>query len=509
MPQDYSDLLEEEQEAFDSLHAARKERADEEECPVYHIAQNRALCEVCRQLPQSLDELEDCWGFGPAKAAKYGRFFLDLLKPFEPAIRKAQEKKKAEFEDAKTEPSNADNADGVEDEKLPVPPVKPSPHVSSCPAATILEPAKLLFSDSRWRRYHRAPTSQGKCFHCQLPIAKNSLRLWLPLYVHQTPPAAHASCELRFDLWNQLYTPKEWNQWQKDKFALVPVLDLTQEEQRDLVAWIAGGLKAKDTPSIVGPAVSEENLAKQVKAAEKWAAPKFKARGMKQVIPPTDLVDATLTLVAEAEKVAKALESFVPPLKEEAETSSTVASSSSDSSVAASSSNPGPSPSRNNADTEKGPPQPQVKVVTGHSSAPADQPIVKDSNTKTSPGVLRRRSSRNRGQGSATEAETGSGGPDRMGECTHEQKKRNPKNTAPLESANTSIESTGKSTQTLYDALVVNAQKQHGKKVNHSKLWEDARATMMQALPKKRQRKQEETLTKPKPVQTLFSFFKR
>ena len=46
----------------------------------------------------------------------------------------------------------------------------------------------------------------------RLPVRKGALRLWLPVYVHQTPPAAHAACELRFDLWRAHHTPRVWNQ---------------------------------------------------------------------------------------------------------------------------------------------------------------------------------------------------------------------------------------------------------------------------------------------------------
>ncbi len=72
MPVDEDDLLEEEKVAFAALRAAKNAKARELDTAAYHIAQNRALCEIVRRLPSTLDELMDCWGMGPAKVEAYG-----------------------------------------------------------------------------------------------------------------------------------------------------------------------------------------------------------------------------------------------------------------------------------------------------------------------------------------------------------------------------------------------------------------------------------------------------
>jgi hypothetical protein len=151
--------------------------------------------------------------------------------------------------------------------------------------AYVCAEARTLFASQRWRRFHRAASGRGKCFHCQMVIEEGALKLWLPIYVHQTPPAAHASCELRFDLWGAHYVPKEWNAWQEKKFALTeentPLADL--DEQAAVLTWLAGGLASANTPAVLGPAVSEDELLRRVAAAQQWAKAKYAQRGMRQV----------------------------------------------------------------------------------------------------------------------------------------------------------------------------------------------------------------------------------
>jgi hypothetical protein len=91
MPEGPDDLLPEEQAAFVAVRAAKAAKARELDTAGYNVAQLRALCELVRRTPTTLEGLEECWGFGPAKCANYGPLFLDTLAPFIPKLREAQE----------------------------------------------------------------------------------------------------------------------------------------------------------------------------------------------------------------------------------------------------------------------------------------------------------------------------------------------------------------------------------------------------------------------------------
>lgn len=49
----------------------------------YKIAQHRSLAEMVRRVPETIDELRSCWGFGGSgvRVEKYGDMFLSALQP--------------------------------------------------------------------------------------------------------------------------------------------------------------------------------------------------------------------------------------------------------------------------------------------------------------------------------------------------------------------------------------------------------------------------------------------
>ncbi len=47
--------------------------------PAYVVASDRSLREMAHTRPSSLDQLLAVYGFGPAKVAKYGQGFLDVV----------------------------------------------------------------------------------------------------------------------------------------------------------------------------------------------------------------------------------------------------------------------------------------------------------------------------------------------------------------------------------------------------------------------------------------------
>ena len=76
----WKDLLREEDwPLFNSLREWRRERAKEKGFSAYVICTNRELAEVVRKRPQTLAELEQVHGFGPAKIQKYGNEMLALM----------------------------------------------------------------------------------------------------------------------------------------------------------------------------------------------------------------------------------------------------------------------------------------------------------------------------------------------------------------------------------------------------------------------------------------------
>ena len=48
----------------------------------------------------------------------------------------------------------------------------------------------------RWDRMSEASSAMSSCWHCLQPIEAGALRLLLPVFIHQTPPWCHASCDI-------------------------------------------------------------------------------------------------------------------------------------------------------------------------------------------------------------------------------------------------------------------------------------------------------------------------
>ena len=64
---------------FDSLKAWRLERAREDEVPAYVVFSNATLTEIAERQPQTLGELANVSGVGPAKLERYGEEVLRVL----------------------------------------------------------------------------------------------------------------------------------------------------------------------------------------------------------------------------------------------------------------------------------------------------------------------------------------------------------------------------------------------------------------------------------------------
>lgn len=64
---------------FEALRAWRLERARRDGLSPYIVAYDRTLRQVAREMPDSVEALQQIQGFGPAKANKYGPELLDVL----------------------------------------------------------------------------------------------------------------------------------------------------------------------------------------------------------------------------------------------------------------------------------------------------------------------------------------------------------------------------------------------------------------------------------------------
>jgi ATP-dependent DNA helicase RecQ len=64
---------------FQALRDHRLALAGQQGVPPYVIASDRTLRELATLKPQTLDDLEGIFGIGPARAAKYGRGFLEVI----------------------------------------------------------------------------------------------------------------------------------------------------------------------------------------------------------------------------------------------------------------------------------------------------------------------------------------------------------------------------------------------------------------------------------------------
>jgi ATP-dependent DNA helicase RecQ len=65
---------------FDALRARRLELARAEGMPPYVVASDRTLRELAEIRPLSIAQLQEIYGIGPAKAARYGEALLDVVK---------------------------------------------------------------------------------------------------------------------------------------------------------------------------------------------------------------------------------------------------------------------------------------------------------------------------------------------------------------------------------------------------------------------------------------------
>ncbi|GAA4927701.1 DNA helicase RecQ [Mucilaginibacter defluvii] len=67
---------------LDQLKSVRLHFAKLENVPAYIILSDATLLEMATYLPQSMDELRHISGFGDVKLARYGREFLEVIKPY-------------------------------------------------------------------------------------------------------------------------------------------------------------------------------------------------------------------------------------------------------------------------------------------------------------------------------------------------------------------------------------------------------------------------------------------
>jgi ATP-dependent DNA helicase RecQ len=66
-------------ELFDRLRALRRQIADAEKVPAYIVFSDAVLLQMARRVPKTEQELLAISGIGPAKVARYGERFLELL----------------------------------------------------------------------------------------------------------------------------------------------------------------------------------------------------------------------------------------------------------------------------------------------------------------------------------------------------------------------------------------------------------------------------------------------
>jgi ATP-dependent DNA helicase RecQ len=64
---------------FEALRAHRLALARAGSVPPYVIASDRTLRDLAAAQPRTLDALLTVYGIGPAKAARYGRGFLEVI----------------------------------------------------------------------------------------------------------------------------------------------------------------------------------------------------------------------------------------------------------------------------------------------------------------------------------------------------------------------------------------------------------------------------------------------
>ena len=67
---------------FEILRKVRKQIADENSWPAYVVLSDRTLKDLAAQMPQSLSDLHNVFGFGEKKIEKFGQRFVDAVKEY-------------------------------------------------------------------------------------------------------------------------------------------------------------------------------------------------------------------------------------------------------------------------------------------------------------------------------------------------------------------------------------------------------------------------------------------
>ena len=93
-PESEEMLFDNERAVYAKLREEKNNIARELDTAAYHVAQNRALMAMVRGMPESAEELLDCWGWGAAKVSAHGERLLAILQPHLPALHAAREKRK-------------------------------------------------------------------------------------------------------------------------------------------------------------------------------------------------------------------------------------------------------------------------------------------------------------------------------------------------------------------------------------------------------------------------------
>jgi RecQ family ATP-dependent DNA helicase len=69
-------------ELFENLRALRRRLADAAHVPPYMIFGDKTLQDMARSFPQSMERMEDIFGVGKSKLAKYGKQFIDVVRVY-------------------------------------------------------------------------------------------------------------------------------------------------------------------------------------------------------------------------------------------------------------------------------------------------------------------------------------------------------------------------------------------------------------------------------------------
>lgn len=80
----FADDSEVDAEVFGKLKALRLEIAKQEKMPPYIIFSDKSLKDMCRRMPATKDEMLEVSGVGEVKFERYGKRFLELLRPYSP-----------------------------------------------------------------------------------------------------------------------------------------------------------------------------------------------------------------------------------------------------------------------------------------------------------------------------------------------------------------------------------------------------------------------------------------